>query len=151
MDRNVHFHNCITLSIIHTVLKSVDPAINFYYFTALPIIPTVLKKQACNIYKYWSYNRNLRVLSARTLVLLIMRPWNWEENRYPESWLGLVYHLSSQYWLILVPAWFCSFSVENRKMFSCSPYVFTNYQSRKQKKLVYKYIFRQLWFGIWYL
>ena len=33
----------------------------FYYFTALPIIRTVLKKQACNIYKYWSYNRNLRL------------------------------------------------------------------------------------------
>ena len=54
------------------------------------------------------------LLSARTwsLVLLIMRPWNWVENRYPESWLGLVYHLSSQYWLILAVVWFCSFSVE---------------------------------------
>ena len=52
------------------------------------------------------------LLSARTwsLVLLIMRPWNWVENRYPESWLGLVYHLSSQYWLILAVFWFCSFS-----------------------------------------
>ena len=35
--------------------------VNFYYCTALPVICTVLKKQACNIYKYWSYNRNLRV------------------------------------------------------------------------------------------
>ena len=38
-----------------------DRTANFYYCTALPIIRTVLKIQACNIYKYWSYNRNLRV------------------------------------------------------------------------------------------
>jgi hypothetical protein len=43
--------------------KKVDRTVNFYYFTALPIIRTVLTKQACNIYKYWSYNRNLRVVS----------------------------------------------------------------------------------------
>ena len=36
--------------------------VNFYYCTALPIIHTVLKNQACNIYKYWSYNKNLRVI-----------------------------------------------------------------------------------------
>ena len=41
--------------------KKVDRTVNFYYCTSLPIIRTVLKKQACNIYKYWSYNRNLRV------------------------------------------------------------------------------------------
>ena len=35
--------------------------VNFYYCTALPIIRTVPKNQACNIYKYWSYDRNLRV------------------------------------------------------------------------------------------
>ena len=39
-----------------------DRTVKFYYCTALPIICTVLKKQACNNYKYWSYNRNLRVL-----------------------------------------------------------------------------------------
>ena len=61
MDGTVHFHYCITLSIIRTVLKNVDRTINFYYCTALPNIRTVLKNQACNIYKYWSYNRNLRV------------------------------------------------------------------------------------------
>ena len=76
------------------------------------------------------------LLSARTwsLVLLIMRPWNWVENRYPESWLGLVYHLSSQYWLIMALVSFCSFSVENQIIFSWSTYDFKNYQSRKQKK-----------------
>ena len=62
MDRTVHFHYCITLPIIRTVLKNVDRTVNFYYCTALPIIRTVLKNQACNIYKYWSYNRNLRVV-----------------------------------------------------------------------------------------
>ena len=36
-----------------------DRTVNFYYCTALPITRTVLKNQACNIYKYWSYNRNL--------------------------------------------------------------------------------------------
>ena len=43
--------------------KIVDCTVNFYYCTALPIIHTVLKNQACNIYKYWAYNRNLRVFS----------------------------------------------------------------------------------------
>ena len=38
-----------------------DHTVNFYYCTALPIIRTVPKNQACNIYKYWSYDRNLRV------------------------------------------------------------------------------------------
>ena len=61
-----HFHYCITLPIIRTVLKNVDRTVNFYYCTALPIIRTVLKNQACNIYKYWSYNRNLRVSSFST-------------------------------------------------------------------------------------
>ena len=32
--------------------KKVYHTVNFYYCAALPIIPTVLKKQACNIYKY---------------------------------------------------------------------------------------------------
>ena len=36
--------------------------VNFYYCTALPIIHIVLKNQACNIYKYWSYSKNLRVI-----------------------------------------------------------------------------------------
>ena len=47
--------------------KKVDRIVNFYYFTALPIIRTVLKNQTCNIYKYWSYNRNLRVLMKAVL------------------------------------------------------------------------------------
>ena len=42
--------------------KKVDHTVNFHYYIALLIICTVLKKQACNNYKYWSYNRNLRVL-----------------------------------------------------------------------------------------
>ena len=33
----------------------------FIFITALPITRTILKKQACNIYKHWSYNMNLRV------------------------------------------------------------------------------------------
>ena len=41
--------------------KKVYHAVNFYYFTSLPIISTVLKNQISNIYKYWSLNRNLRV------------------------------------------------------------------------------------------
>ena len=36
-----------------------DRLVHFYY--CIPIIHTVLEKQACNIYKYWSYNRNLSV------------------------------------------------------------------------------------------
>ena len=43
-----------------------DHTVNLYYCTALPIICTVLKNQACNIYKYWSYNRNERVSSYST-------------------------------------------------------------------------------------
>ena len=46
--------------------KKVDRTVNFYYCNALPIKRTVLKKQACNIDKYWSYNRNLRVLTIFT-------------------------------------------------------------------------------------
>ena len=38
-----------------------DHVVNFYYCTFLPIIGTVLKNQACNIYEYWSYNRSLIV------------------------------------------------------------------------------------------
>ena len=44
----------------------VDRTVHFHYCFTLPIIRTVLKKQACNIYKYWSYNRNLRVSSFST-------------------------------------------------------------------------------------
>ena len=58
------------------ISKTVDRTVYFYYCTAFPIIRTVLiflgtfqiyvpydlKKQACNIYKYHTYNRNLRVL-----------------------------------------------------------------------------------------
>ena len=59
MDRTSHFHYCITPPIIPTVLKNVDPTVNFYYCTALPTIHNVPKNQA--IYKYWSYNKNLRI------------------------------------------------------------------------------------------
>ena len=41
--------------------ENVDCTVNFHYCTAFSIIHTVLKKQACNVHKYWSYNRNLRV------------------------------------------------------------------------------------------
>ena len=43
-----------------------DRTVNFYYCIALPIIRAVLKNQACNIYKHWSYNGNLRVSSFST-------------------------------------------------------------------------------------
>ena len=38
--------------------------VNFYHCTVLPIICTVIKNHACNIFKYWSYNRNLRVCTS---------------------------------------------------------------------------------------
>ena len=46
-----------------TVLKKVFRIFDFYDYTALCIACTVLNNQACNIYKYWSYDRNLRLLS----------------------------------------------------------------------------------------
>ena len=39
----------------------------FNFYTGLPIICNVLKNQACNIYKYWSYNWNLRVLGTHDI------------------------------------------------------------------------------------
>ena len=51
--------------------KKVECTFNCYYCTALPIIRTVLKKQAWNIHKHLSYNRKLRVVNlnaSKTLV-----------------------------------------------------------------------------------
>ena len=64
--RTAHFHNCIPLPIIGTIPKKVQCTVNLYYCTAIPIIRAVLKNQACNIYKHWSYNGNLRVSSFST-------------------------------------------------------------------------------------
>ena len=86
VDGTVHFHYCITLPIIHTVLKKVYSTINFYYCTALPIIRTELKNQTCNIYKYSSYNRNLRV--SRCIV-------TWFDNA------GWHYRIKAQRYLFL--------------------------------------------------
>ena len=61
VDCTVNLYYCTALPIICTVLKKVDRTVIFYCYTFLPIIHTVLKNQACNNYKYWSYNRNLRV------------------------------------------------------------------------------------------
>ena len=43
--------------------------VNFYYCIALPIIHTVLKNQACNVFKYCSYDKNLRVLTNLTALI----------------------------------------------------------------------------------
>ena len=57
-----------------------DRTVNFYYCTALPITRTVLKNQACNIYKHWSYNRKLRVSTVLIYIL-----WRGEKNRHRKS------------------------------------------------------------------
>ena len=77
---SVHFHYCFTLPIIRTVLKKVYHTDNFYYCTALSIIR---KNQACNIYKYWSYGRNLRAHRLDTLA----RNWT---NDFPLLFWTLV-------------------------------------------------------------
>ena len=66
VDQTVHFHYCVTLWSYYIMYcsKKTYRTVNSYYCTALPIIRTVLKNQACNIYKYCSYNRNLRVWSC---------------------------------------------------------------------------------------
>ena len=46
--------------------KKVYRTVNFYYCTAIPIVRTVLKNQACNIQKSWSYKRNLQVCTVLT-------------------------------------------------------------------------------------
>ena len=57
-----------------------DHTVNLYFCTALPIIRTVLKNQACNIYKHWSYNRKLRVSTVLIYIL-----WREEKNRHRKS------------------------------------------------------------------
>ena len=68
--------------------KKVDCTVHFYYCTALPIIRTVLKKQACNIYKYWSYNRNIRVhisLDMKISVILKCTKTLWFLDNFKEK------------------------------------------------------------------
>ena len=53
---------CVTALLFLLYVLFVDHIVNFYNCDALAIIRPVLKKQDWNIYyKYWSYNRNLRV------------------------------------------------------------------------------------------
>ena len=53
MDRTVYFHYCTAFPIIRTVL--------IFLGTFQLYVPYNLKKKSCNIYKYRTYNRHLRV------------------------------------------------------------------------------------------
>ena len=67
VERTVHFHYCITCPNIRTVLKKCIVLLIFItVLLFLLYLCTILKNQACNIYKYWSYNRNLRLVDRWT-------------------------------------------------------------------------------------
>ena len=65
--RNPDFFLFTVCSALPFLLYILYCTVNFYYFTALPVMRTVLKNQAFNIYKYWSYNRNLVCMPKSTI------------------------------------------------------------------------------------
>ena len=74
--------------------------VNLYYCTALPIIRTVLKNKACNIYKYWSYNRNLRVSHYRA----IRR--NEQQNNYIPTYVLKWETTEQKNWFLILSCYF---------------------------------------------
>ena len=96
-----------------------DHTVTFYDCTALPFMGTVLKNQACNIYKYWSYNRNIRVVALNPQLISekafkLAKKTLWLHTCHLNWWTGLLLSAMNsiaKHWMVrfMVKPWVARF------------------------------------------